>query len=254
MTRSANIRPMIIGLAILLAPLGFSPAAAVTTITTDATVDGVTLDFSPGGPYSDAIRDNNAVDGTTVTLITDSGYLVDYIGSGLNGGVLHVAGGNGFAFVTSTSGEIGSLTIDPQGDVGFTALDFNLSLPTDTGNGGIYYGDITLNLLGSTNTVKFEDVLLGNGENKFGIYADPNIVFSSITFSDVMYDFAGTKKVAAFSVGSSFDSVRQVSGEFLPAPGAVPEPSSWAMMLLGFGLVGAMIRRKRAIHPILASV
>lgn len=254
MTTLAIIRRTSIGLAVMIASLGLSPAAAVTTISTDTTVDGVTLDFSPGDPYSDQIRDNSAPDGTTVTLITDSGYLIDYIGGGLNGGVLQVSGGNGFAFVSSTSGEIGSLTIDPQGDVGFTALDFNLSVPTAAGNGGIYYGDITLNLLGSTDTVTFNDVLLGNGENKFGIYADPGSVFSSITFSDVMYDFAGTKKVAAFSVGSSFDSVRQVSGEFVPAPGAVPEPSSWAMMLLGFGLVGAMVRRKRSTHPILASV
>lgn len=27
--------------------------------------------------------------------------------------------------------------------------------------------------------------------------------------------------------------------------GAVPEPSTWAMMLAGFGLVGALVRRRR---------
>jgi len=30
-----------------------------------------------------------------------------------------------------------------------------------------------------------------------------------------------------------------------PAPGAVPEVSTWAMMLLGFGGLGAMLRRRR---------
>lgn len=30
--------------------------------------------------------------------------------------------------------------------------------------------------------------------------------------------------------------------------GAVPEPSSWAMLLFGFGLLGALLRRRRARH------
>jgi PEP-CTERM motif len=43
------------------------------------------------------------------------------------------------------------------------------------------------------------------------------------------------------------------SGVFLSAlnpagPGAVPEPATWAMMLLGFGLVGSTMRRRAAIR------
>jgi hypothetical protein len=29
--------------------------------------------------------------------------------------------------------------------------------------------------------------------------------------------------------------------------GAVPEPSSWAMLIIGFGLVGATLRRRRGM-------
>ncbi|PZQ58473.1 MAG: hypothetical protein DI570_17805 [Phenylobacterium zucineum] len=32
----------------------------------------------------------------------------------------------------------------------------------------------------------------------------------------------------------------------LAAPGGVPEPATWAMMILGFGATGAMVRRRRA--------
>lgn len=32
-----------------------------------------------------------------------------------------------------------------------------------------------------------------------------------------------------------------------PSVGAVPEPATWAMMLLGFGLIGATLRRGRAV-------
>jgi hypothetical protein len=33
--------------------------------------------------------------------------------------------------------------------------------------------------------------------------------------------------------------------------GAVPEPSTWAMMILGFGLVGASLRRRRLASPLM---
>jgi len=35
-------------------------------------------------------------------------------------------------------------------------------------------------------------------------------------------------------------------GGFSYAAGAVPEPASWAMLIAGFGLVGAVLRRRRA--------
>jgi PEP-CTERM motif len=39
----------------------------------------------------------------------------------------------------------------------------------------------------------------------------------------------------------------------LSAPGAVPEPGTWAMMLVGFGLVGGAMRRRKAVQaPALA--
>ncbi|MBA2466428.1 MAG: PEPxxWA-CTERM sorting domain-containing protein, partial [Sphingomonas sp.] len=30
-------------------------------------------------------------------------------------------------------------------------------------------------------------------------------------------------------------------------PGAVPEPATWAMMLIGFGATGAAMRRRRKV-------
>ncbi|MBT9472342.1 MAG: PEPxxWA-CTERM sorting domain-containing protein [Phenylobacterium sp.] len=29
---------------------------------------------------------------------------------------------------------------------------------------------------------------------------------------------------------------------------AVPEPATWAMMIMGFGLVGSAMRRRQALH------
>jgi hypothetical protein len=32
-------------------------------------------------------------------------------------------------------------------------------------------------------------------------------------------------------------------------PGGVPEPSTWGVMILGFGLAGTVLRRRRLVHP-----
>jgi choice-of-anchor A domain-containing protein len=38
------------------------------------------------------------------------------------------------------------------------------------------------------------------------------------------------------------------AGNFTPPTGAVPEPSTWAMLLLGFGALGSLVRRRRSGH------
>jgi hypothetical protein len=43
----------------------------------------------------------------------------------------------------------------------------------------------------------------------------------------------------------------QVTGEALAA--GVPEPTSWALMLVGFGGLGAMLRRQRRVQPVAAT-
>jgi hypothetical protein len=39
----------------------------------------------------------------------------------------------------------------------------------------------------------------------------------------------------------------QVFARFTPSSAAVPEPSTWVMMLLGFGAIGFAARRRRAL-------
>ena len=44
-----------------------------------------------------------------------------------------------------------------------------------------------------------------------------------------------------------------VVGEFI-GESPVPEPATWAMMLLGFGAVGYAMRRRRRRHPLMIQV
>ena len=43
-------------------------------------------------------------------------------------------------------------------------------------------------------------------------------------------------------MGYDFDAIRQASFDFVSG---VPEPATWAEFILGFGLVGVMLRRRR---------
>ena len=53
----------------------------------------------------------------------------------------------------------------------------------------------------------------------------------------------------SYAFGSSF-SPRNLNGSIVYSVGAVsgvPEPENWAMLIAGFGLVGAVSRRRRAV-------
>jgi hypothetical protein len=40
------------------------------------------------------------------------------------------------------------------------------------------------------------------------------------------------------------------AGDSTPTPGGVPEPATWTMIIAGFGGLGAMLRRRRALVAI----
>lgn len=57
------------------------------------------------------------------------------------------------------------------------------------------------------------------------------------------------RSVTVFSEGTyALNLTGTVGGRAIPE-GGVPEPSSWALMILGFGAVGATIRRRRIARP-----
>ena len=58
---------------------------------------------------------------------------------------------------------------------------------------------------------------------------------------------AGTFSARLSSINSN-DNVGAIADNLnLSSTGAVPEPATWAMMILGFGAAGSMIRRRRAL-------
>lgn len=68
-----------------------------------------------------------------------------------------------------------------------------------------------------------------DANSSFNVWADPTITF------DPAYDHPADA-VFAFSEG--------VPGPVVAVDGGVPEPASWAMMIMGFGSIGVLMRRR----------
>lgn len=127
---------------------------------------------------------------------------------------------------TASNGQARFAAIDGTLDVGnifltaggtFTLAEFNL-----------------FNAQGSTDSVAItingvtRNFAIGNGQNFFGIQATGGDTITSIAFN---------------ANGTGVADLRQLRVGGITA--AVPEPGTWALMLLGFGAVGASLRRRR---------
>jgi hypothetical protein len=112
--------------------------------------------------------------------------------------------------------------------------------------GPYYDGLFTWDFGADTLTGTYTGTLAALGPGLFG-------VTESILFSGGTGRFAGASGNALFTGEVSFGQFNGLpasfgSGSFdgsLTAPG-IPEPASWAMMIAGFGIAGAVQRRRRA--------
>lgn len=98
-------------------------------------------------------------------------------------------------------------------------------------------GNISFSFLGGdSDGVTLAPYALGNSAN---VYNALNGTFKSVTVS--------------FLNSATVKDVKQVRVTAAPVASAVPEPATWALMLLGFGAVGASLRvRNRKAKPALA--
>lgn len=94
----------------------------------------------------------------------------------------------------------------------------------------------TGNLLGTINLVRqYNDNCVGDPGGAYCNWTAAGINFNGIAKS---IDFGGTANFIAFD-NVTFGSDRPGGG------GVIPEPATWAMLITGFGLVGATMRRRR---------
>jgi hypothetical protein len=138
--------------------------------------------------------------------------------------------------IMSTNNE--SLTsTSSQGQARFEAVDQSLAAARIflTQGGTFTSAEFNLfNALAGTTSVAIsinggtaQNFTLGNGQNFFGIQATGGDVISSISFNANGLGVADLRQVRVGGVN------------------AVPEPGTWAMMLLGFGAIGYSMRRRK---------
>ncbi len=215
---------------------------AALTIGTAGFASAATLVATTGTPLTYHVHNpGGQPDGTQLTEDTvPGGYLVDYTSTN----ILHDNGNSGgFATVTGAGGIGGSgfvdLTIAPENPLaGFTAIKFNLILPGNPaapGSGTTFDWNTRVYFLGGG----FQDFLdTAAAPPERYLVADPGQVMTKIVFSALDADYLSNTEVAF-----NFDGIEQVSFDGVSA---VPEPRTWAMLLVGIFGMGAMLRRRRA--------
>lgn len=110
----------------------------------------------------------------------------------------------------------------------FDAANFNLNVADVSRN-----NPITVDIRAFTDGGPVGGILIGNdlsltnGQNKFGLQG------TGVDFTSVSFEFSRNAV-----------DIRQVE---LGGITAVPEPATWALMIIGFGGAGAMIRRRRSV-------
>lgn len=165
---------------------------------------------------------------------------------GLTGGATLVGGAPGLTVNFGITG--GSLDTSLAGTILHAGSGLTFSNGTNTlavGNfvidtvQSILFGDVSLN-----------GVMLGSGLGLFSFNLGSVSVAELTDLSNPLLDLAITPTTSgalttAFGLGAT-DGV--VFGRAATAPVVVPEPTSWALLIAGFGLVGASFRRRRIIR------
>ena len=73
-------------------------------------------------------------------------------------------------------------------------------------------------------------------------------IYASLFYVPVLsyaYTTVGTNTSYLTDVTSTFTYQETVTYDYTPSSTSVPEPSIWAMMILGMGAMGAALRRRR---------
>jgi len=230
----------------------FGATIAALLIAAAIPASAATMVSANGTPLSETIKTNVGGNGTSIDFFSDPSHLkVVYSSTS----TLSPSSSGGFAFVQGVSGAgFTNLTLTPD-NFTFSDIKFNMQLPASSGGPSIPNGyktdftfDTTVFFSGGGSQLFSTDVGAGSGQNRFIITGSVGEAISKIVFSNLVG--TSTKNNAETLVNAyNFDSLRQVSFD---AVSGVPEPSTWAMFILGFGAIGMMLRSGRGFARIRA--
>jgi hypothetical protein len=237
----------------------FYLAAAVSLAASSSVPAGAITAFASFLPLSNPPNINftsNAGGTGTVTSTPGSPVTFRFLDAAGTTSVFDVAAT--FNFLASTAGGLvaGGLGIVPAttGSVNFSSL------------GAVTYnGHTGTNLLTANFTGGVFSGLVGGSVASFVNSQPPGSVtftsdfinFSQTTARDISIAINAINPAITTSLGGFSSFAGTASGSFgadlsSGSPSAVPEPASWAMMIAGFGLIGAMNRRRSTTRSVAA--
>jgi hypothetical protein len=198
--------------------------AAVFAFTSPATA-AITIFNSAGNlqPSENVLIDAGLTGQTVFGHTNNSNTSVSFLS--LTSGINLEGFANGQARVEGIGSSLDALRFFLTSNQGFGEVEYDLhqaASDTDTVNVTVY-GSF------GTETRTFD---LGNGNNWFSAQTSGGDLITAVAFD---------------TSGSGVDDIRQVRLGLVAGvtpPPAVPEPATWAMMLGGFGLLGATARRR----------
>lgn len=198
------------------------PAAADIVLVKSSTDQGANVLFNDG-PQT----------GSLVVGETQGGVKVDFTGTTVGGGtIIHSQGGQARIEGDLVPGKknqrllLSSLSFDLTDGGTMSYLEFNLFGGNATGVDFSLFDD-------SGDLFTFSETL-ANGANKFG--------FQGISGQSI-------RSIAMQFTGGGVQDLRQVRLDRFAGGGSneVPEPATWALMILGFGAIGGAMRRRQTV-------
>jgi hypothetical protein len=217
--------------------LGMAGAAQAVTFDAFTAFDGTS---SVSGPFSFGSIDPTTNIFTLLGAGNCAAYISDTVCRGTLPGVYKTSTGahvSGSVIVPADK-----LILHPGDGVNGLLAAIEFTAPT----AGNYFFDLTAAQSDTDAHSQTAFVLADFGSGIFGVAGDTlTTSHTSTSFSGGTLLTAGQKVIFAISNdnGSYFDDSTAVS--FQVEQSAVPEPASWAMMIGGFGMIGAAMRRRQ---------
>lgn len=219
-----------------------SPLLLVTPTAANAAVT-VTAYVQPAGTNAGTTTD--AFDISRGTVVTGtSGYNSSSLPENALGGTSDTPDRATLVFA-DTSQALQTLSFKTAAPV--TISGFNMYLAQDGDSNGNIRGFDTVALFGSLNGTDYTNLGKVDLTNPYQTGYGSTLVLVTSTFAAATYQFfrfEGTPyDQGDFSrrfPGGRLAEIDAISGVVAP----VPEPATWAMMIVGFGLIGAAMRRR----------
>jgi hypothetical protein len=208
--------------AAIVASAAFATPSIATIIQVDpSSIQGANVLFNQGTQTGTTVFGNTNLGANTVA----------FTGTTLGGGNTISANGG----QARVEGALNTVTSNPNDTLLMTSLQFGLTNMATFNNleFNVFGGtatSVTFNITDNEGQLfTFANLALGNGENFFG--------FQGINNETI-------RTVSATLNGGGVQDFRQIRLDGFAATSAVPEPTTWAMMLVGFGAVGYSMRKR----------